>query len=74
MLYHCIARIQLVAPWFLQPFWLRTRTHTAVWLPKSCNQCWGLSGTWFRRKEVESTAAVGLCCTDNAYAQCAVFL
>jgi len=34
--------------------------------PKSCNQyafSSGLLGTWFRRKEVESAAAVGLCCT-----------
>jgi len=36
-----LARIQLVAPWFVQSFWLTTYrpTHTAVWLPKYCNQC-----------------------------------
>jgi len=28
----------------------------------------GLLGAWFRRKEVESAAAVGLCCTHNACA------
>jgi len=39
MLYQCIARIQLVPPWFLQFFWLTTHTHVAVWLPKSCSQC-----------------------------------
>jgi len=27
-----------------------------------------LGGAWFRRKEVESAAAVGLCCTHNACA------
>jgi len=30
----------------------------------------GLLGAWFRRKEVESAAAVGLCCTKH---QCTVF-
>jgi len=41
MLYQCIARIQLVAPWFLQSFWLTSHTHAAVWLLRSCtgNQC-----------------------------------
>jgi len=29
-----------------------------------------LSGTWYRRKEVESAAAVGLCCTHNAPVRC----
>ena len=40
-------------------------------LPKSCNQCVQLGavgGAWFRRKEVESAAAVGLCCVHNACA------
>jgi len=53
MLYQCIARIELVPPWFLQSFWLTTHTHAAVWLPKSCNQCvqlgcWG-HGLWERK-------------------------
>jgi len=39
MLYQCIARMQLVASWLLQSFWLTTDTHAAVWLPKSCSQC-----------------------------------
>jgi len=39
MLYQCIVRIQPVAPWFLQSFWLTTHNHAAAWLPKSCNQC-----------------------------------
>jgi len=39
MLYQCIAGIQLVAPWFLQSFWLTTHTHATIWLPKSCKQC-----------------------------------
>jgi len=30
----------------------------------------GLLGAWFRRKEVESAAAVGLCCTHNAPVRC----
>jgi len=42
--------------------------HAAVWLPKSCNQCvqLGAFGVWFRRKEVDSATAVGLCCTHKA--------
>ena len=72
MLYQCISRIQPVASWFLQSFWLTTHTHAAVWLPKSCNQCVqfssGLLEAWFRRKEVESAAVVGLCCMHNACA------
>jgi len=39
MLCQCIASIQLVAPWFLQSFWLTTHTHAALWLPKTCYQC-----------------------------------
>jgi len=39
MLHQCIARIQPVAPWLLQSFWLTTHNHAAVWLPKSCNLC-----------------------------------
>jgi len=67
VLYYCIARIQPVAAWFLQSFWLSTHTHAAV----SCNQRvqFGAIGGmvwWFRRKEVESAAAVGLCCTHKA--------
>jgi len=73
MLYQCIARIQLVAHWFLQSFWVTIHTHAAVWLPTSCtdNQCVQLGavgGAWFRRKEVERGAAVGLCCMHNACA------
>jgi len=30
----------------------------------------GLLGAWFRRKEVDSAAAVGLCCTHNAPVRC----
>jgi len=30
----------------------------------------GLLGAWFRRNEVESAAAVGLCCTHNAPVRC----
>jgi len=29
-----------------------------------------LRGAWFRRKEVESAAAVGLCCTHKAPVRC----
>jgi len=48
-----------------------THTHVAVWLPKSCSQCVQLGAVgwaWFRRKEVDSAAAVRLCCTHNACA------
>jgi len=31
--------------------------------------CW-LLGAWFRRKEVDSTAAVVLCCTHSAPVRC----
>jgi len=71
MLCQCIAKIQLLTPWFLQSFWLMTHTHAAVWHPKSCSQYAQLravGGAWFRRKEVESAAALGLCCTHNACA------
>jgi len=71
-LYWCIARIQQVTAWFLQSFWLTTHNHAAVWLSKSCNQCvqLGAVGAWFRRKEVESVAVVGLCCTHKAPMRC----
>jgi len=73
MLYQCIATIQLVAPWFLQSFWLRT--YAAVWLPKSCNQCVQLGavgGAWFRK----STAPQQLDCVTRTMHvhQRAVFL
>jgi len=76
MLYQCIARIQPVDPWFFQSFWLTTHTHVGVWLPKSCNQCvqFGLLGAWFRRTEVESATAIGLCSRPMHVHQCAVFL
>ena len=62
-----------VAAWFLHSFRHTTHTHAAVWLPKSCNQCVQLravGGSWFRRKEVENAAGVGLCCTHNAPVRC----
>ena len=31
---------------------------------------WGLCGAWFRRKEVDSAVAVGLCCTHKAPVRC----
>ena len=72
MLYQCIARIQPVAPWFLQSFWLTTHmpTHVAVWLLNLVVSAFSLGcwRAWFKRKEVESAAAVGLCCTHNACA------
>jgi len=34
----------------------------------------GLLGAWFRKKEVESNPAVGLCCTYNAPVRCLLFL
>jgi len=30
----------------------------------------GLLGAWFSRKEVQSAAEVGLCCTHNALVRC----
>ena len=40
--------------------------------PKSCNHCVQIeaSGAWFRRKLIESTATVGLCCTHKAPVGC----
>ena len=69
-IFHSNARIQPVATWFLQSFWLTTHTHAAVWLPKLCKQCiqLGAVGARFRRKEVKSAHAAGL-----LHAQCAVF-
>ena len=46
---------------------------TLTMLPKSCNQCVqraGLFGAWFRRKQVEIAAGVGLCCMHNAPVRC----
>jgi len=45
-----------------------TDTDATVWLPKSCNQCVQLGAFVgvFTRKEVESAAVVGLCCTHKA--------
>jgi len=49
-----------------------TRTHAAVGLPKSCNQCaqLGALGGMVQEKEVESAAAVGLCCIHRAPLRC----
>jgi len=72
MLYQCIAWIQ-PAVWYLQSFWLTTHTHDAAWLRKSRNRCVqppGLLGVWFRRKEIERAAGVGLCCTHSAPVRC----
>jgi len=70
MLGRCIAKIQLVAPWFLQSFWPTTHTHAAVWLPESCNHCiqFGDAGGMVQEKGIESAATVGLCCTHSACA------
>ena len=72
-IFHSNARIEPVAAWFLQSVWLMTHTHAAVWLPKSRNQCVQLGavvGAWFRRNELDSAAAVGLCCMHNAPVCC----
>jgi len=73
MLYQCIAWIQPAVS-FLQSFWLTTHTDDAVWLPInhavnafSPQDCWV---PWFRRKEVENAAGVGLCCTHSAPVRC----
>jgi len=42
-------------------------------LIESCNQCIQLGavgGAWLKRKEVESAAAVGLCCMHKAPVRC----
>ena len=71
MLYQCIARIQLVPPWFLQSFWLTTHTQAAVWLPKSCNQCAqlgavGRHGSGEKKstalQQLDSVACTPMCC------------
>jgi len=72
VLVHC--RIQLVAVWFLQYFWLTTHAHAAVWLPRSCNQC-----VHFRAvgghgsEERKSRALQQLDCVAPTMHQCAVF-
>jgi len=66
MLYQCITRIQLVPPWIFPSFWLATHNSLNFVINAIIS---GLLGEWFvRRKEVESAAAVGLCCTHNACA------
>jgi len=69
---HCLNSIGcLISSIFL----LTTHTPNAVWLPKSCSlinafspqDCWV---PWFRRKEVENAAGVGLCCTHSASVRC----
>jgi len=45
-----------------------THTHAAVWLLVINAFSSGLLRAWFRRKEVDSAATVGLCCTHNACA------
>ena len=68
MLYQCIVRIQPVAPWFLQSFWLTTHTHAGVWLPKSCSQCVQLGAAGGRGSgERKSRAPQQL---DCIHAQC----
>jgi len=73
MLRQFIAWIQ-PAVWFLQSFFTHdSYSQCCIWLPKSCNQCVqpaGLLGAWFRRKEVDSDAAVGQCCTHSTPVRC----
>jgi len=50
---------------FDQQFTLTTKNHCI----SSLNLVYlGVMAAWFSRKEVESAAAVGLCCTHNACA------
>jgi len=73
MLCQCIARIQPVAPWFLQSFWLTTHTRAAVWLRRSCSQCvqLGAVGTMRclpERKKMSSVMcliASDICCDSK---------
>jgi len=32
--------------------------------------CWDLGAAWFRTKEVDGAAAVGVCCTHNTSVRC----
>ena len=77
MLYQCIARIQPVAPWFLQSFWLTTYNHAAVWLSKSCSKCVQLGAVGWHglgeRKSREPQQLDCVVCTIHVH-QCAVFL
>jgi len=70
-LYQCIARIQPVTPWFLQSFWLiLTLLYDSLNLVVNVfsSGCWG---AWFKRKEVQTATAVGLCCMHNEHVYCA---
>jgi len=60
-----------VAAWFLQFFWVTTHTllYDSINLVINAFSS-GLLGAWFRRKEVESAAAVGLCCRHNVPVHC----
>ena len=40
---------------------------TRIWKDLQARRFWG---AWYRRKEVESAAAVGLCCTHKAPVRC----
>ena len=64
MMYQCIARIQPVATWCLQSFWLTTHTHAAVWLPKFSNQCvqLGAVGGILQEKACKSRTPQHLVC------------
>jgi len=71
VLVHCLNSTSCL----ISSIFLTHDSYDAVWLPKSRNQCVqtaGLLGAWFRRKEVESTAGVGLCCTHSAPLCCLV--
>ena len=72
--YWCIVRIQSVAVWLLQYFWLTTHIHAAVWLSKSRNQCVQVGAFgWHGSRERKSTALQQLDCVACTKHQCAVF-
>jgi len=74
-IFHSNARIQPVAAWFLQSFWLDSRLILTLLCMTPQILQWmrpatGTVGAWIRRKEVQSAPADRLCCTHNAPVRC----
>jgi len=76
MLYQCIARIQPVAPWFLQSFWLATHTllYDSLNLVINVFSSGLLGGGMVQEKgSWEHCSVCTVACTMHVH-QCAVFL
>jgi len=70
VLVHCL---NSTSHCLIAAIFLTHKSYAVVWLPKYCSECIQLGavgGAWFRRKEVDSAAAVGLCGTHNAPVRC----